>query len=593
MRRSKLSAIIEHANRFKTRRFPPSNHFSIASVPKNHPGANAHFKALASINENHTPTRSYATIQGHDEFYIKSPSSEEEYTALTNQILNESQMGQMSIPILGKSKELIKYWSKMRTEDGAWKAEQILERIHAEGQVGNNPFAFVTTTMYTEVIHAWSHSGSYDGPMMADAVFRRMDERHEKFKENYDQKNVKNQYKAAPTKALQNLVILSWVLSGREEAISKVEEIISNVESKEKKCTNTKSYNMLINLYANQKGDFDSAQKAENVLLHMAELKKDGNLDVSPDTLSFNTVLKAWKNSDGGIDASERALDILRIMIKLSEDGHEEIVPDDIGFKTVLFALSKTAEYDGRRNSEAFETADKLQDLVTLMMKSFTGEEKYALPLIKKAMRVLERSGLPDSTNRLECLVKMVEGYGFDLEFDSELYSSIIGTYAKKGDTYEARRILQRLIDDKSLPNPDPSCFNKILNVECKQEKRTEAEELYQLMKNLASTGDFVCHPDTSTYNIMMDLYFREKKKDALEKSMTLLDEYETAILTGHLKEVGYYPYNAMLQKICTSKMKGKEDIAYGILMKMIQHFESGRTEHPPGIVTFNTALCE
>jgi hypothetical protein len=533
----------------------------------------------------------------HDEFYIRSPRNEEEYAALTNQILNEFQLGQMSIPILEKSKDLINYWARMKTEDGAWKAEQILERVHAEGQVGSNPFAFVTTSMYTDVIYAWSHCDSYDGPVMAGGIFQRMEERHDKFKDKTVQNEANHLYKAEPTKALHNLVILAWAYSGREEAISKVEDIISNLESKDTCGTNTKSYNILINLYANQIGDFEFAQKAENVLLHMTELKKDGNLDVSPDTLSFNTVLKAWKNSGGGIDASKRALDVLRIMVKLSEDGHDEIIPDDISFRTVLYALGNSSKYDGRRESEAFETADKLQDLVSLIIETFRSREDHILPLIKGVLRILERSELPDSTNRIDSLVKTVQearDSGLKVELDSELYSSIIGIYARRGDNIsEARHILQRMIDDESLPNPIPSCFNKILNVECKGNNRAEAEELYQSMRNLATKEDFECLPDTSTYNIMMDLYFRDKKIDSLDKSIDLLNQVETAILTGELKEVSYYPYNAVLQKICLSKQKGMEHMAYGILMKMIQYFESGRIEHSPGLLTYNTVLCE
>ena len=62
----------------------------------------------------------------------------------------------------------------------------------------------------------------------------------------------------------------------------------------------TITYNMFMNIYANQIGEYGYAQKAEDVLLHMSKLRKEGSEIVKPNTLSFNTVLKAWRNSGGG-----------------------------------------------------------------------------------------------------------------------------------------------------------------------------------------------------------------------------------------------------------------------------------------------------
>ena len=92
-----------------------------------------------------------------------------------------------------------------------------------------------------------------------------------------------------------NSTLHAWSQSDRPEAVSKAEDIISRLEG-EKDSTflpNTRTYNILMNLYANQIGEYGFAQKAEDVLLQMSQLSKNGSLNIDPDTLSFNTVLKA------------------------------------------------------------------------------------------------------------------------------------------------------------------------------------------------------------------------------------------------------------------------------------------------------------
>ncbi len=98
-----------------------------------------------------------------------------------------------------------------------------------------------------------------------------------------------------------------------EAAVKKAEQIMlllennSNQDNDQTKSSSssypqpdTLTYNMLMNIYANQIGEYGYAQKAEDVLLKMSKLRKEGSNAVVPDTTSFNIVLKAWRNSGGG-----------------------------------------------------------------------------------------------------------------------------------------------------------------------------------------------------------------------------------------------------------------------------------------------------
>ena len=79
---------------------------------------------------------------------------------------------------------------------------------------------------------------------------------------------------------------------------------------------------------------------------------------------------------------------------------------------------------------------------------------------------------------------------------------------------------------------------------------------------------------------------------------MALLEDMEKDILSGALKEVSIVPYNFVLQQIVSKKhFQGGEAsagvFAHGLLMKMIEHYEHGRIEFKPGIITYNTVLCK
>ena len=86
-----------------------------------------------------------------------------------------------------------------------------------------------------------------------------------------------------------------------EKAVENAEKIIKLLESPDESVqADTITYNTLINIYANQIGEYGYAQKAEDVLLNMSKLRKEGSELVKPNTMSFNIVLKAWRNSGGG-----------------------------------------------------------------------------------------------------------------------------------------------------------------------------------------------------------------------------------------------------------------------------------------------------
>ena len=171
----------------------------------------------------------------------------------------------------------------MRTEDGAQKAKDILERVIVEHRDGRNPHAQIHASTYNFVIDSWAKSGCYDGPLRAESLLNRMEERFSSAIESgilpmlEDGNSGENAaFYPQPSIEAYNSTLHAWSQSDRPEAVSKAEDIISRLEG-EKDSTflpNTRTYNILMNLYANQIGEYGLAQKAEDVLLQISQLRK-------------------------------------------------------------------------------------------------------------------------------------------------------------------------------------------------------------------------------------------------------------------------------------------------------------------------------
>ena len=90
-------------------------------------------------------------------------------------------------------------------------------------------------------------------------------------------------------------------------------------------------------------GQQKAPKNAEKLLLKMAELSDDHNLNVRPTTETYNRLLNCWARSMK-VESGERAEVILREMEKLGNLGDNEAIPDIYSYNSVLNAWSNSGD---------------------------------------------------------------------------------------------------------------------------------------------------------------------------------------------------------------------------------------------------------
>ena len=152
--------------------------------------------------------------------------------------------------------------------EGAEAAEQLLERLIAEGKDGRNRMAYVESRIYNAIIDAYARSKTINGPIKAESLIKRMYERHETFVDNGDNEVIP----ARPDIVSYNSLLNAWCESERTESATKAEDIISFLESSDSPDPDNVTYNIMMNTYANQIGEYGYAQKvSENGIYYSLE----------------------------------------------------------------------------------------------------------------------------------------------------------------------------------------------------------------------------------------------------------------------------------------------------------------------------------
>ena len=183
----------------------------------------------------------------------------------------------------------------------------------------------------------------------AEAILKQMNDRHRKYSDALVANTSTPGYeKAQPNTLCYNLTLHALARSHESDVTVRAESIVKDMEEISSKDPNsmvqceTVTYNSLMNIYANQRGQYGIGQRAEDILLGMAEKNKDGQ-EIVPDTRSFNTVLKAWLHSgECAFESAVRAEQLLRLMAKLQISGHDYVRPDAISFATCLQAFANS-----------------------------------------------------------------------------------------------------------------------------------------------------------------------------------------------------------------------------------------------------------
>ena len=503
-----------------------------------------------------------------------------------NEILNDISIGSMTPQEVHNAKNLIHHYCKRKTIQDSTTSEKILDRLYNERIDGGNQTVKISAKDYNVIIKSYAKNPSLHGAEKAELLVEKMLDRFEFHKNAHEAHDIG----VAPDEFTYHSLLTAWCSNKSDGAIQKAEDLMAYLESDDSEFQpNSWTYNIMMNGYANQDDKFGYAQKAEDMLLLMTALQKDGNSSINPGTLSFNTVLKAWRNSGGGVESANRAKDILQLMMKLHADGHLNVKPDRISFLTVMDAYIKHCQ-------SKEELALHIENVMDLLFQSGLGEEKgLIVDLVNQSIENIRRLDLKDVQTVERLLEKfhiaMEKGETYDKP-NMDTYSLCIATMLRNSTTRKkGEAMLQNLSDGHFDVVPDSKSMNRILQVFCYEYNQKDTLNFFQSMKDLTNSKQTDAFPDTISYGIMARMYAANNDKDSRQGIVNLLRDMEEAYSEGNIPRLDPFVYDVCIQKHSKSNFYPDHAKAQEVLMNMIKKYDEGHLEEEPDVVLWNAVM--
>jgi len=523
----------------------------------------------------------------------------------TDYLLHDIVVGSMTLRDRSLAHQIMAAWRRSNSAHGAQQVEQVLERVVEEYEAGNKRVADINSSLYQIALQAWAHSGDGECGRRAEAILSRMEERYRKFTEFESRRDAEISHaRARPDARCFHLTLHALAKSQEEGVTERAEHLVQRMEEMAKldpeapTHPETTTYNCLINVYASQKGTYGIGQKAEDLLLSMAERNKDGDFSINPDTLSFNTVLKAWQNSgECAFESACRAEQLLRLMAKLGSDGHTNIRPDAISFLTCLNCFGKAVSEGRKDGALIVEHVDRLIDLA-----EETGAAGDDLTrFFNTAISIYKRSGVEDSSQRIKSLISRMEELReigtLNLQPISSRARASILDESETGDTVdEAERLVLDIIENRlasakesistmssrqraeGIVN-DSISIGKLIHSILQHSDRTDVERANQLLRRMEQTANPA--PHKSHYNMTIAAYANVNDDRSALDSLELLRRQEQCFKAGNIhSRPDNYSYRSVLTQLAKSRNKklGLNERAHEVLTMMLRQVEQGNT---------------
>lgn len=227
-------------------------------------------------------------------------------------------------------------WAKSDTPNAAERASAVfglMEQWSLEcAASGGYNACWADERTLVSVIEAWTHGRPRDAPEVAlgllqGAMFAADNRVAAKAGTSGNYSKFRNVQLDA---AVFNAVVYAWVRSNRgRQAALRAEEVLQLLvqwhqvrNARSINCTavkpTTRTYSMIVMAWAEceaREKEGDAARRAENILLKMVQLYRDGGNDVKPNSIPFTTCVAAWSraaaNCPEAPERAERLWDIL------------------------------------------------------------------------------------------------------------------------------------------------------------------------------------------------------------------------------------------------------------------------------------------
>lgn len=563
-----------------------------------------------------------ATAGAPTDFDSQSAQTDDNLKDDTDYLLHDIVVGNMTPRDRSLAHNVMTAWRRSNTTYGAQQVEQLLERVVEEYEAGNVRAADVNSRLYHIALQAWAHSGDDECGRRAEAILGRMEERYRKFTDFQSQRDTEaSRAGGRPDAHCFHLTLHALAKSHQEDAIERAEQLVQRMEAMAERDPEpsiqpqTGTYNVLMNVYASQKGTYGIGQKTEDLLLSMAERNKDGDFSINPDTLSFNTVLKAWLNSgECAFESACRAEQLLRLMAKLGADGHNNIRPDAISFLTCLNCFGKAVSEKRKDGSLIVEHVDGL-----IEMAEQTGAAGDDLTrFFNTAVSIITRSGVKDAKQRIKNLISRMdelrESGTLNLQpISSRTRASILAQSETGTSVDEAEQLILDIIENrlakagKTSTNTmssrqradvivsDSVSIGKLIHGMLQQYNRSNVERVSLLLEKMEQAANRVpgIAPHKSHYNMTIAAFANINDDRSALDSLELLRRQEQCFAGNTHARPDGYAYSSVLSQLAKSRnsKSSLNETAHQVLTMMFRQYEQGNTSVNPSNADYNIVI--
>jgi hypothetical protein len=565
-----------------------------------------------SSSTNYTPN-----YDDDDDIEVETPDS---LHSRIHYILKKIPIGHMNDDDLADARAFLSIVSKWHNEKGAMLAEALLERLHKEKFHGrqNNLQVVIDSEMYNICMDAWNKSNAVGEKIVhrVESIMTRMEERffnghhgndtssetttqqkHQHFDtvprpDRFGYNSLINAYSKWDGDSSEKVEAILIKINAFAKAAASSSNAIER-EYEERIRPDTITYNSAMNYYASRMNNRGAAQKAEDLLLHMSELSKQGHVSntnsIQVNTISFNIVLKAWSNSGGGIHGAQRAEAVLRMMMKLHGQGHENIKPDAYSFSTVINSYSNVNPDD------VLIAVEKVMDLLEVLEGSFisTSDAININSCYNAAANVIVKNGVEDAVLRIEELMNRMKN--LDAAPDSNMLTSLCIAYISEGSDKSFQRgkdlLVEMMNDPESNFEPNSIPFNALLASVLKSEsadKLNYAEELMAAMDGVGGNA----RPDLTSYSMIISALSRSTCDNSEEKAVEYMRKMLKSYRGRYEKaKPDSFVFNCIISMLARSKHDWADNVIYRTLKAMESQQARGNTSVVPDTITYNMVI--
>ena len=533
-------------------------------------------------------------------------------------ILNKIRIGRLHDSKLADARAYISVASRWNNENGATLAEALLERLYEEQTIGRNSNVIIDSEMYNICMNGWIKikCKNVDGETIlrhVESILDRMEQRYARASgsdagiDDADGGGTNNYFLARPDKFSYNCLINAYSkLENDRDSSSrtrKVEGILEKMNSLADAAAasgdvmdtqyeanirpDEVTSNSLMNYYATQRDQHLSAQRAEDLLLHMSELSRQPGSDIQMKTISFNIVLKAWANSGGGMASAQRAESVLQRMNRLYSLGHDNVRPDTVSYSTVINAYSRVDPADGTI------AVDSVMKILDAMEGSCIREsDKQIQSCYNAAANAIVKSGIPDAVDRVEALMDRMKN--MDAVPASNMYISVIEAFANEGSDesfQRGRELLEEMMEEVVDHGQFVVPFNILLDSILKSKHVDRLDKAGALLKQMEEIGGSA-RPDLKSFSMIISALSRSSTMDLEQKAVEYLRQMQKSYREGHEPaKPDSFVFNCVISMLARSTQDWADDVIYRTLVAMDNQQKKGNKSVAPDTITYNLAI--